>query len=155
MSNCNISSKGIILTKITNSIFVYRNCINEFNSIIIIVGFIVSNHKLRLIKTGRWNNVSEYKDIVLDMYVEMVLGQLQVCSSTVRFGLTCCTATMTVPPIQRTRNSRRTKYQFLDRSTLIITNHGKIRTEYHNFTTYIVALLASQILLNIITSPVE
>lgn len=61
MSNCNISSKGIILTKITNSIFVYRNCINEVNSIIIIVGFIVSNLKLRLIKTGRWNNVSEYK----------------------------------------------------------------------------------------------
>lgn len=61
MPNCNISSKGIILTKITNSIFVYRNCINEFNSIMIIVGFIVSNHKPQLIKTGRWNNVSEYQ----------------------------------------------------------------------------------------------
>lgn len=58
MPNCNISSKSIILTKITISIFVYRNClddncINEFNRIISIVGFIASNHKLRLVKTGR------------------------------------------------------------------------------------------------------
>lgn len=154
MSNCNISSKGIILTKITNSIFVYRNCINEFNSIIIIVGFIVSNHKLRLIKQAYGTMCLNIKDILLDIYVEMVLGQLQVCSSTVIFGLTCCTATVTVPPIQRTRNSRRTKYQFLDRSTLIIHKSWE-NTEYHNFTTYIVALLASQILLNIITSPVK
>lgn len=61
MLNCNIFSKGIILIKIINSIFVYRNCINEFNSIIIIVGFIVSNFKLWFIKIGRWNNVFEYK----------------------------------------------------------------------------------------------
>lgn len=58
MLNCNIFSKGIILIKIIISIFVYRNClddncINEFNRIILIVGFIVSNYKLWFVKIGR------------------------------------------------------------------------------------------------------